>query len=1091
MTLEDQQRQERERLDVIRRLRLLNTSGEEIFDRVAELAAEIFDTPIGLMTVVGEDHQWHKAATGIKTKEVRRKHSFCAHAIEESAPTTIEDLAEDGRFDDNPHVGCAEDASNDDEGDDSGGFQFYGGAPYAVEGKRLGTICVLDYRPRSPSAKAVRQLNHLSELVEEELRTLLAENERSDDETAGRNRSDQNSDSEHGDQAGATPPKEQDLGDGRLVSEGEDRYRTALKHSPVVFAKVDTDLRYEWICNPHDDFRPETVYGKRDDELDSGPGIEALVDLKRRTLNQCKQQRAQITFERSDGPRTYDITATPIREDPGGAVTGLTTAALDVTRQRKTESRLQQTREWLAASAKAAGAALFVVAPDYSATHYVNDTAEELYGVPRSELVSTPTAWMRHIHPSDRSALEQSVEEQRRGDVQGSVHQEFRIQHPDKGLRWMQVQLHPINGPDGEIRQLAGIGMDVTTEKRRGEELRRQNDLFRRAQKIAKVGGWEFRIGDHSLKSERYTVTEQTLAIHGLPPEADLPPEKSLSFYHPEDRPAIREAFRRAVEEQKPYDLELRLEDANGNERWIRTRGEPQVENGDVVRVRGTLQDITERKQQEQELRVAEERFRTVVENARPVVFMTDEEGTFLLSEGHDLEALDLRPGEVVGQSLFDVYADHPTINEDIRRALEGENISNEVEVDGRVFDGWYSPFYDEEGAVAGCIGMAADVTKRRQMEEDLREREGRLRFAQEVAHLGYWRRDLRSEELDWSGETRRIFGWPSDKEVTYEAFMAAVVPDDRQQLKAAQEAALAGEAPLEIEYRIRRPSGEERVVYERGGLRKDEDGEPIALMGAVLDVTKAVRRRKKLRHAKEKAEQVDRIKTALLSNMNHELRTPLTSILTFSKLIDQNPGAADQFTGRILGGARRLLYTLNTVMEFAELEGEVHHTQYPEMNERCQLEGTVRAVLSDYRNQAQEKGVEMEMHIAKSETVYFDSHLLERILTHLVDNSVKFTEEGQICVTATASEDVLELQVDDTGVGIDPEFLPQACNEFAQSSTGLARRYEGNGLGLTVTKRLIERVGGALNIESEPGEGTWVTVRLPTRSPAAVNEKR
>jgi signal transduction histidine kinase len=167
--------------------------------------------------------------------------------------------------------------------------------------------------------------------------------------------------------------------------------------------------------------------------------------------------------------------------------------------------------------------------------------------------------------------------------------------------------------------------------------------------------------------------------------------------------------------------------------------------------------------------------------------------------------------------------------------------------------------------------------------------------------------------------------------------------------------------------------------------------------------------------------------------------------------------------------------------MEFAELEGKVHVDQHPAVEERCQLDGTVRSVAGDYREQAQQNGIDLEVEVSKEGPVRLDSHLVERVLTHLVDNSVKFTEEGTISVSATAGADAVVLQVDDTGVGIDPDFLPRVFDEFAQASTGLSRRYEGNGLGLTVAKRLVDRAGGDIEIESEAEEGTWVTVRLPT----------
>lgn len=483
------------------------------------------------------------------------------------------------------------------------------------------------------------------------------------------------------------------------------------------------------------------------------------------------------------------------------------------------------------------------------------------------------------------------------------------------------------------------------------------------------------------------------------------------------------------------------------------------------------------REKREQALRQSKEKFRTVVENAQPVVFMVDRDGTFVLSEGDDLASLGLEPGEVVGESVFALYPDDSDLTGGIRRALNGEQVDNEIEVEGRIFDNWYSPFYDEQGRVAGCIGMAADVTERKEMREDLREREQRLQVAQRIANLGYWTRDLQAGDLVWSRETRRIFGWAETKEVTYDAFMAAVHPDDRERLRAAQEAALAGEERLDIEYRIRRPSGEERVVQERGGLRRNEDGEPVSLMGAVLDVTDRVRRREALREAKEAAEEADRIKTALLSNMNHELRTPLTSIISFSELIQENPSLSGRFVDRILGGGRRLLYTLNTVMDFAELEGDEHAVS----PEPIQLRAAVRSVANDFRERARRKGVDLTVDIPDEiGSVVLDEHRVERVLTHLLHNAVKFTEEGAVTVRVEEGAEAVVIRVIDTGIGIESSFLPRVFDEFAQASTGYDRSYEGNGLGLTVVKRLVEQMDGTVDIESTPGEGTRVTVRTP-----------
>lgn len=131
------------------------------------------------------------------------------------------------------------------------------------------------------------------------------------------------------------------------LRESEEQYRIALKNSPITLAHVDTELRYTWIANPHPDFDPATVVGKRDDELDSGPGIEALVKLKQRALERGEQERQEITFIRSDGEHTYDITITPVRDGQGN-IQKLITAAVEITPRKKAQEALRQSEARLA-----------------------------------------------------------------------------------------------------------------------------------------------------------------------------------------------------------------------------------------------------------------------------------------------------------------------------------------------------------------------------------------------------------------------------------------------------------------------------------------------------------------------------------------------------------------------------------------------------------------------------------------------------------------------------------------------------------------------------------------------------------------------
>ena len=242
-------------------------------------------------------------------------------------------------------------------------------------------------------------------------------------------------------------------------------------------------------------------------------------------------------------------------------------------------------------------------------------------------------------------------------------------------------------------------------------------------------------------------------------------------------------------------------------------------------------------------------------------------------------------------------------------------------------------------------------------------------------------------------------------------------------------------------------------------------------------DVSERVRRVEALEQAKAEAEEAACLKSALLSNMNHEFRTPLTSIISFSQLLEQSPELAETFAGRIHSGGRRLLRTLNTVMDFAELEGG-GVTPTPQAFDARTV---IQKVAGSFRRDAERTGLTLTTETPDAPvTVVLDQYLVERIGTHLVSNGIKFTEEGAVTLGVRSTGEGVELWAEDTGIGMTPAVQARADEEFFQASTGNDRTHEGNGLGLTIARRFAERLGGTVAIESTPGTGTVVTAHLP-----------
>jgi len=684
--------------------------------------------------------------------------------------------------------------------------------------------------------------------------------------------------------------------------------------------------------------------------------------------------------------------------------------------------------------------------------------------------------------------------------------------------RWVRAQAEA-RMENGEVRRVVGTLQDITAQKRQERALERQNDLFAKAQEMARIGAWEY-----DVHSEEQVLTEQVYAIHGLSPQQELTPEQSIDFYHATDRPKIRRAFERAVREGVPYDLELRLVDDNGRQRWVRTRGEPQVEDGDVVRVRGTLQDVTERKELRETLRKQKELLSSVTDHISEGIFRaTLEDGivyanqAFIDMFGYDrFEALVEAPPTAL-------YAD-PAQRERLYHERARADGPDRAEVrfqreDGSTFVGLVS-IRRVEGEFGGpdyYDGAITDITDRRRQKEQLRERQqklealyeatSRLLRAQDKDEVADLLVTLIGDTLGYSGTTIRF--------VEGDQLAPSRVPDMvRRYMPERPAYDLDGDTPAATAYRTGNTQvfddlSAEEPSLERGEIRatayvslethglisvgsRDVGGigafdlRLIEVLGGYAAlVLGRLEREKTLRRARDEAEEANRMKSTLLANINHEFRTPLTTIISSSRLIADEPERVEQFAEGILAGGKRLLRTLNTVMDFSELEGgELTLTPRP-----FDLRGLLTSMADDVRDRVRRKNLSLTVELPETETpVTLDAHYVERMGLHLLSNAIKFTEEdgGVITLGGRRDDEAVTLWVEDPGIGISSAFQPRMFDEFAQASTGNDRTHEGNGLGLTIVRRLVERMGGVIDVNSTRGEGTRVTVRLPESEDAA-----
>jgi len=493
-----------------------------------------------------------------------------------------------------------------------------------------------------------------------------------------------------------------------------------------------------------------------------------------------------------------------------------------------------------------------------------------------------------------------------------------------------------------------------------------------------------------------------------------------------------------------------------------------------------TLQDLAALAVEELERRTVHSYRQGLLESITDAFVAVDTNWRCLYVNARAEELLQRDRGALLGRSLWDEFAPE-TVPKHYRLLHEAAATQEPVRYEAYVapLDRWMNV-----GAYPFDRGLSiyfADITERKAVEKALRQREDDLREAHRVARLGSWTWDLQADVTTWSVVKYDIFGLPPEKEVTYETFISRVHPEDQANVRTFGAEIRGPEGPDsgEIDYRIIRPDGEVCFIRERSELIRAPDGTPLRMVGTAQDVTAETQRTAELIQAKEEADQMNRLKSRFLANMSHEIRTPLTSIIGFAEILKEMEleGPVAECADTIYRSSDRLFTTLTSVLDLSQLEAGTL-TLHPE---ELVVQDLVTDVVSTHDRYAAQQGIALACTVPPFDVeAKVDRTACIRVLSNIVGNAVKFTPEGSVDVRLTAAADTFTCKISDTGIGIAESFLPSLFDPFKQESNGDTRLYEGSGLGLAITKDLVGLMGGTIDVETQKGEGTTFTVRLP-----------
>ncbi|MCT4589441.1 MAG: PAS domain S-box protein [Carboxylicivirga sp.] len=733
---------------------------------------------------------------------------------------------------------------------------------------------------------------------------------------------------------------------------------------------------------------------------------------------------------------------------------------------------------------------------------FVNDEIEKLSGYPKEDFLGkNPIRTFEDIiHPDDLNMVGRNINSAIKNN--SSFLLEYRMIHKNGQLKYVYEQGQAISMADGQPDFIVGSIFDDTDRKTASEALKDSERLFKSL--VSNMPSVVYRC---SLKApwQMYYMSDEMENLSGYP-NIDFVGDKSKRTYdeviHPQDRNKVSSCVQKAVDRNRPFKCAYRIVNKDGQIRYVYDQGQAfYKDDGSPLFLVGTISDDTERNRLEKETKEQRSQLQKFLD-VSPIGVAIAVKGkikyvnesfhqTFGLINGDSIFVLSVDPNEK--DKAHEVFETNGELsNFQIKLYDKNKAIVDVLLSTNRIF-------YKGEEAL---LGWVVNVSELKKVENELKEvsqevRKANLKLANRMKQLYDMVIELPIATILFEEENNNVIlnqkftdllGYDIEDLPDYDSYWKLFYPDPecRQEMKDQMlnnHNNQDGKIMKPIESVITDKSGQDHVVeiYSQniGGFS----------LSMIVDMNEHKRFEMSLQEAKELADEANRSKSSFLANMSHEIRTPMNAVLGFSDLLEKlvQTDVEKNYLRSIKSSGKSLLTLINDILDLSKIEAGKMNLDFNYFNSRYVIED----IQNIFSLKIQEKGIDFIIEIDESlpQYIYSDEIRFRQILVNLVNNAIKFTEAGYVKITVkvmeayTDSEENqfidLDLDIEDTGIGISKSFMNRIFNTFTQQEGKANKKFGGTGLGLAISKNLAKMMNGDISVKSKEGKGTTFTLYL------------